>query len=56
MRKIAIALALACLGCTGRGTDGRTAPDFSLKDLDGKDVSLSAFRGKPVFLAFWAVG
>lgn len=32
-----------------------TAPDFRLKDLSGKTVRLSEFRGKsPVLLAFWA--
>ncbi len=30
------------------------APDFSLKDLDGKEVSLSDFKGKTVVLDFWA--
>ncbi|MDE6446850.1 MAG: TlpA family protein disulfide reductase [Muribaculaceae bacterium] len=29
------------------------APDFTLKDLNGKDVSLSQFRGKWVILDFW---
>lgn len=29
-------------------------PDFSLKDLDGKTVKLSDYRGKMVFLNFWA--
>ena len=32
------------------------APDFTLKDLDGKDVSLSSLRGKALLLNFWAVG
>jgi peroxiredoxin len=30
-------------------------PDFTLKDLDGKEVSLSDYRGKIVVLNFWAV-
>ncbi len=30
------------------------APDFTLKNLEGKDVSLSDFKGKIVFLNFWA--
>lgn len=31
------------------------APDFKLKDLDGNDVKLSDYRGKIVFLNFWAL-
>ncbi|MGH4123648.1 MAG: TlpA disulfide reductase family protein [Clostridium sp.] len=30
------------------------ALNFKLKDLNGKDVSLSDFKGKKVFLNFWA--
>ncbi len=51
---------LATQGCTttapglgGLGS-GRPAPDFTLIDLDGNQVSLSDFRGKTVFLNFWA--
>lgn len=34
---------------------GALAPDFTLKDVDGKTVRLAHFRGKnPVFLNFWA--
>ncbi|MBI5641535.1 MAG: TlpA family protein disulfide reductase [Nitrospirae bacterium] len=34
--------------------DKTPAPDFSLKDLNGKSVSLSSFKGKVVLLNFWA--
>ncbi len=30
------------------------APDFTVKDLDDKDVSLSQFKGKVVLVNFWA--
>lgn len=30
------------------------APDFTVQDASGKDVSFSEFRGKPVVLNFWA--
>ena len=33
---------------------GTVAPSFTLKDIDGKSVSLSDFRGKQVVLHFWA--
>ena len=32
---------------------GSTAPDFTLKDLNGNIVKLSDFKGKPVYLNFW---
>ena len=48
-------------GCTGSGSTsgqgpeiGKTAPGFTLKGLDGQEVSLSDLRGKPVLLNFWA--
>lgn len=34
--------------------EGGPVPDFQLQDLQGKDVRLSDFRGKIVFLNFWA--
>ena len=30
------------------------APDFTFLDIEGKEISLSDFRGKPVVLNFWA--
>ena len=35
--------------------DAKPAPlDFTMKDLDGKDVSLASFKGKVILLNFWA--
>jgi cytochrome oxidase Cu insertion factor (SCO1/SenC/PrrC family) len=33
---------------------GRPAPDFTLPDLEGNEVSLSDFEGKVVLVNFWA--
>ena len=33
---------------------GVKAPDFTLKTLDGEEVTLSDYRGKKVLLNFWA--
>ncbi len=33
---------------------GKVAPDFALRDLDGKSLRLSDLRGKAVVLNFWA--
>ncbi len=34
--------------------DPDSAPDFKFKDLDGKELTLQAFKGKVVLLNFWA--
>lgn len=36
-------------------SQGKMAPDFSLKDMDGKEVKLSDYRGKIVILNFFGV-
>lgn len=33
---------------------GKVVPDFTLADIDGRAVSLSAYRGRPVIVYFWA--
>lgn len=33
---------------------GKPAPDFSLPDVNGKEVKLSSFKGKYVLVDFWA--
>src|SRR5439155_26678449 len=47
----ALATAAAVLSSQAPGS---SAPDFTLKTLAGATLSLSAFRGHPVFLNFWA--
>ncbi len=54
-----IASALLLTGCarpseTGTVEIGRPAPPFKLPDLNGREISLSQFKGKVVMLDFWA--
>ncbi|MDT8304480.1 MAG: TlpA disulfide reductase family protein [Anaerolineae bacterium] len=46
--------AAAADGLTEAPTAGHIAPDFSLELLNGDTFSLSAMRGQPVVLNFWA--
>ena len=50
--------ALLVMGCGGSGdaSGGASgaAPAFSGTRLDGSQVSLDSFRGKPLVLIFWA--
>ncbi|HRE79825.1 MAG TPA: redoxin domain-containing protein [Opitutaceae bacterium] len=32
---------------------GNAVPDFKMLDMDGKEVALSSFKGKPLLIAFW---
>ena len=58
---VAWAVALGCLlvvaACkpreSARPSQGR-APEWKLKDLEGKDVSFADFKGKVVVVDFWA--
>jgi len=38
----------------GPVTAGTPAPDFTLESLNGKQVTLSDFQGRPVMVNFWA--
>lgn len=37
-----------------KAVEGAAAPDFTVKDLDGKDVTLSSLKGQVVLVNFWA--
>jgi peroxiredoxin len=59
MRSIVIVAVLALFVATSSAapaTVGKPAPDFSLKDLAGKDVKLSSFKGKTVVLEWFNPG
>lgn len=40
--------------CWGEVSTGQEAPDFTLRDLRGKQISLDEYKGKIVVLDFWA--
>ena len=42
------------LSAAAQVKEGDDAPNFTLKNLDGKEVSLNQFRGKHVLVNFWA--
>ncbi|MDR0485573.1 MAG: TlpA family protein disulfide reductase [Elusimicrobiota bacterium] len=46
---------LSALFLTALTVFAQKAPEFSLQDLDGKTVKLSDFKGKTVFIDFWAI-
>jgi thiol-disulfide isomerase/thioredoxin len=52
---LGILLATTAPGSAQDDILGRSAHNFTLKDVNGRDVSLSKFKGKAVVLDFWAV-
>ena len=60
---ILLLITISLCGCTSQDSTtrgqksaliGKHAPAFTLRDLKGNQVSLSALKGKPVVLNFWA--
>lgn len=58
MRKFILAAIVAVAAVTGVNAQnvkvGDILPDFTLKTVNGEDMSLSQFRGKVVLVDFWA--
>jgi thiol-disulfide isomerase/thioredoxin len=48
------ALSVSAGNSTGSPKAPKPAPELTLKDLDGKDLSLTQYKGKVVLVNFWA--
>ncbi len=44
----------AAQSASGDSWVGKTVPDLVMQDLNGKDISISSFRGKYLLIDFWA--
>jgi peroxiredoxin len=47
-------IAIGVFWMGGLALAGEAAPDFTLRDINGQQVSLSSYKGKVVLLNFWA--
>lgn len=54
MRRLLIALLFAGASASTPGQDVRKAPVLALRDLHGRTLRLSDYKGKVVLLNFWA--
>ena len=51
---VALVIAITCSNVEAKEKKQRLASNFTLKNLEGEDVSLSQFRGKYLLINFWA--
>jgi len=51
---VTLVITITCLHVAAKEETQHIASDFTLKNLDGKEVSLSQFRGKYLLINFWA--
>lgn len=55
-----VSLTLMCVSVHGqlsrdlKALKGKTVPDFQLRDLSGKIIKFSQFRGKVILINFWS--
>jgi peroxiredoxin len=49
-----IAALAACGGAMSRPARFQAAPDFSVKDIEGRTITLAGLKGKVVLINFWA--
>lgn len=54
MPLLMLATVLLVTSCDSKGAGGSFAPDFTLKDIAGRTVSLKDLRGQYVIVDFWA--
>ncbi len=54
MRRFVLLVLLASLPSLSFGQTGQKAPPLALKDLQGRNLRLSNYKGKVVLINFWA--